>query len=152
MDYRHSQTSLTAILVAVGSVILLGVIVITGDVDQRQQLLTAAIMFLIVGVSAVFNRLTVVVAEGVVVASFGFGWPKRVMEVRDIVAVRRVRNQWYYGWGMRKVPGGWTYNVWGLDAVELELRSGSKFRIGTDEPADLLAAISLHASLRPDGA
>jgi hypothetical protein len=35
------------------------------------------------------------------------------------------------------------YNVWGLDAVELELQSGKKFRIGTDEPAELLAILSL---------
>lgn len=33
------------------------------------------------------------------------------------------------------------YNVAGYDAVELELRSGRVFRIGTDEPDALLAAI-----------
>jgi hypothetical protein len=35
------------------------------------------------------------------------------------------------------------YNVWGLDAVEVELSSGKVFRIGTNDPENLLAAISL---------
>ena len=30
-----------------------------------------------------------------------------------------VRNKWWHGWGVRWVPGGSMYNVWGLDAVEL---------------------------------
>jgi hypothetical protein len=52
-----------------------------------------------------------------------------------------VRNKWWYGWGIRLTPHGWLFNVGGLDAVELELASGRKFRIGTDEPQGLLNAI-----------
>jgi hypothetical protein len=33
------------------------------------------------------------------------------------------------------------YNVSGTDAVEIELRSGRRFRIGTDEPKVLAQAI-----------
>ena len=70
----------------------------------------------------------------------------------DIVDARRVRNSWWHGWGIRKVQRGWMYNIAGYDAVELELRSGKVFRIGTDEPGALLAAIegvSGPASLNP---
>jgi hypothetical protein len=67
----------------------------------------------------------------------------------EVVGFRVVRNKWYHGWGVRKIPGGWMYNVWGLDAVELELASGKKFRIGTDEPQDLAAALRAHLALRP---
>jgi hypothetical protein len=107
-------------------------------------------MALLIAATLLFNRLTVIVAAGVVEVRFGFGWPKRVMEVRDVVGARRVRNRWFYGWGMRKIANGWMYNVWGLDAVELDLASGSRFRIGTDDASDLLAAIQLHTSLRTD--
>jgi hypothetical protein len=41
------------------------------------------------------------------------------------------------------------FNVWGLDAVEIEQRNGKRFRIGTGEPADLVAALTMHTSLRP---
>jgi hypothetical protein len=66
-----------------------------------------------------------------------------LVRLGDITDIRQVRNKWYYGWGIRKIPGGWMYNVWGLDAVELELQSGKKFRIGTDEPTELLGILSL---------
>ena len=46
------------------------------------------------------------------------------------------------GWGIRKVVGGWMFNVAGLDAVELGLSKGGLFRIGTDEPDQLLEAIT----------
>ena len=43
---------------------------------------------------------------------------------------------------MRKIRNGWMYNVWGLDAVQLELQSGKSFRIGTDDPDGLVAALN----------
>jgi hypothetical protein len=45
-----------------------------------------------------------------------------------------VRNQWWNGLGIRKGAGFWLYNVAGLDAVELRLRSGEIRRLGTDDP------------------
>ena len=62
--------------------------------------------------------------------------------------MRAVRNKWIYGWGIRRLPGGWMYNVWGLDAIELDLVSGKRFRIGTDDPDGLLAAITAVVSPR----
>jgi hypothetical protein len=66
---------------------------------------------------------------------------RRTIALADIQSVRTVRNPWYYGWGLRLIPGGWMWNVSGLDAVELKLRSGKLFRIGTDEPELLRSAI-----------
>jgi len=96
---------------------------------------------LVIVTGAVVSRLTATVDERSVTAAFGWGWPARSLEVADIVAARRVRNSWWHGWGIRKVRRGWMYNIAGYDAVELELRSGKVFRIGTDEPGALLAAI-----------
>jgi hypothetical protein len=46
------------------------------------------------------------------------------------------------------MPGQyWVWNVSGLDAVELTLRSGRRFRIGTDEPEELAKAIAMNMSL-----
>jgi hypothetical protein len=39
------------------------------------------------------------------------------------------------------------YNVAGLDAVELVLASGKKFRIGTDQPDELRSAINLRLGI-----
>ena len=56
-------------------------------------------------------------------------------------SAEKVRNKWYYGFGIRLIPGGQMYNVAGLDAVELKLTNGRVFRVGTDESDKLLTAI-----------
>jgi len=38
-------------------------------------------------------------------------------------------------------PGYWVINVSGFEAVELRLQNGRRYRVGTDDPAGLLAAI-----------
>ena len=38
-------------------------------------------------------------------------------------------------------PSGWMFNVSGLDAVELELVNGKRFRIGTEDPSEVVEAI-----------
>lgn len=41
----------------------------------------------------------------------------------------------------RMTPHGWFYNVSGLSAVEIKLKTGIKYRIGTDVPQELEEAI-----------
>jgi len=55
--------------------------------------------------------------------------------------VRVVRNSWLQGFGIRMAPGFRLYNVSGLDAVDLQLKSGEIRRIGTDDPQGLLSAL-----------
>ena len=59
----------------------------------------------------------------------------------DIQSVAAVQNHWWNGFGIRKAPGFSFYNVSGLDAVELKLKSGATRRIGTDDPQGLAAAL-----------
>lgn len=151
MEYRHTQYGRLTFYVALFFVVVLGAIATQPD-SGRVVLVTGIASALILVIVALFSRLTVTVDRESVSANFGWRWPRHVVSLDDIVSFRRVRNRWWLGWGIRWVPHGWMYNVWGLDAVELTLRSGRVFRIGTDEPGDLLAALSLVTSLRPDGA
>ena len=93
---------------------------------------------------AVFGRLTVIARPEHLAIHFGWGWPRRTMAWTDATAVRVVRNRWWYGFGIRWFPGGTLWNVWGLDAVEFDLASGRAFRVGTDEPEQLLEAVDTH--------
>jgi hypothetical protein len=56
------------------------------------------------------------------------------MVTRDSTGFRQVRNKWYYGLGVRRLPEGWMYNVWGLDGVELGVVDSQTFRVA---PASL---------------
>ncbi len=141
MRYRHTQSSYGPWLVALAGILVLGAVYATTGQLSGANLAIVAILLLVAVVGLVFSRLTVIVDPVSIVAAFGVGWPRRRLALGDVVTARRVRNKWWYGWGLRKIPHGWMYNVWGLDAVELELRSGSVFRIGTDEPDALLGAL-----------
>jgi hypothetical protein len=100
----------------------------------------------VIGVVAIFMvlslfSLTTVVSDDAVRVWFGIGLISRRIALDRITSARPVGNNWIFGWGVRWIPGGWLWNVSGLDAVELSLVSGRRFRIGTDEPEELAAAI-----------
>ena len=90
---------------------------------------------------ALFGWLTVSVDERAIVLRFGIGVVCKRSAIAEVVRATRVRNPWWTGWGIRWLPGRTVYNVSGFDAVEVELADGRVYRIGTDEPAALLAAI-----------
>jgi hypothetical protein len=129
-------------LISVAGVVGLACGVVVSDELGRGVWLFQAAMLLVAAIGVVGARLTVVVDARAVTASFGWGWPTRTVDRAEIESAVRVRNSWWHGWGIRKVSRGWMYNNAGRDAVELSLRSGRVFRIGTDQPAELLAAIT----------
>jgi hypothetical protein len=150
VEYRHTQIGKTAIYVLIWGLLVVLLSAMVSD-DGGSAVVAVGIITLVISlVVYLFSRLTVAITVGVVSVSFGFGRPKRTFAIDDITGFRQVRNHWYLGWGIRKIRGGWMYNVWGLDAVELTLKSGKKFRIGTDEAPDLLAALMVHTGFSPD--
>jgi hypothetical protein len=96
------------------------------------------------GFMVVFGALTVGVSGESVRWRFGIFMkgPGGDVPIFDVVSAQRVRTSWWSGWGMRRIRGGNQYNVAGFEAVELELESGRKVRLGTDEPEALLAAVT----------
>jgi hypothetical protein len=102
----------------------------------------AAVLAVLLLALVLFGRLGVTVTDSEVTAAFTLGFPARRIALTDIRTFRTVRNPWFYGWGIRAIPGGWMFNVSGLDAVELVLVTGHRFRIGTDEPDALHSALA----------
>jgi hypothetical protein len=100
------------------------------------------IVFLILGLSLIlFATLTVEIDEDSLHLRFGPGLIRKKISLQDIESHRMEKNHWYYGWGIRRMPHGWLWNVSGLHAVELLLRDGRKFRVGTDDPEGLTQAL-----------
>lgn len=142
MEYQHSQRGWFVLPVLVFFALV--AMVVASD-DQSSAVAVVAIIVMMLAILALgiyLSRLDVTVADGQVVAAFGFGKPRRAIDLADVVEVRAVRNSWWNGWGVRKIRNGMMYNVWGFDAVQLELSSGKAFRIGTDDPDGLVAALT----------
>ena len=89
-----------------------------------------------------FNGLTVSVSQKSIIIKFGYGLIKKRIKREDVNHVKIVRNKAIYGWGIRLTPHGWLWNIHGLDAIELSLKNGKSFRIGTNQPKLLLDALS----------
>jgi hypothetical protein len=93
------------------------------------------------GAAVAFSSLTIEIEDGVLRSYFGPGLPARTVQIHEIESVQVVQNPWYASWGIRLLPQGWLYNVAGRQAVEVRLKSGKRFRLGTDEPDTLRRAI-----------
>jgi hypothetical protein len=88
-----------------------------------------------------FTTLTVQVDSNLVKLYFGIGVPRKALPLEVIRNLRVVRNSPLLGWGIHWFPSGWIYNVGGFEAVEIELKDGSRLRIGSDEADELAKAI-----------
>src|SRR3984957_15984536 len=140
MPYRHTQRG-TWIVVSC----LVFVVLDFAIAWRTGQWLPVAVLVLLIAVAILFSSLTVEVSDNELRWYFGPGlWTYR-LALGDIETVAVVRNHWWNGFGIRMRPGFRLYNVSGLDAVELRLRSSDVRRIGTDDPQGLAGALKARA-------
>ncbi len=139
MEVRYQRTQigyLVLTMIAVASLVL-GVTMALSDFSWTRFFTLIALVICI----PLFGTLSVAIVDHVLTIRFGVGLFRKTLLLDDVVAWREVENPWAYGWGIRLTPHGWLWNVSGYDAVELQLKNGSKFRIGTDEPQRLKNAV-----------
>jgi hypothetical protein len=140
--YHHTQPGILN-RVIIGAFILVFLVLATflGDGDPTAMWVMLMVCGIMVVTLALFHALTVEIRHGQLRIRFGIGLIRKTIPVKDIEQVEAVRNRWWYGWGIRLTPHGWLFNVSGLEAVQVNLRNGRSYRIGTDEPEKLRAAI-----------
>ena len=110
--------------------------------SEEPNVAVLSVAFVVLAILAVlFGTLTAVIRDDTLEIRFGPGPIRKRFSLRDIESCQAVRNHWYWGWGIRLTPHGWLYNVSGLDAVEIRMKTGKKYRIGTDVPRKLERAI-----------
>jgi hypothetical protein len=134
-DYAHTQVG-WLVGGTLAPVVVAGAAVLSGSVIAG-----AGILALAVAIGLLFGTLTVRVSGKELTLRFGVGLVRKRVDLGQVTACRAVRNPWYYGWGIRWIPGGVLYNVSGFSAVELALAGGRRLRVGTDEPEALLTAL-----------
>ena len=144
-QYKHTQIGYL-LLISYG-VAALFMVYLNVMVDFHPLAFAGLIIILIV--LRVFSRLTVTIDDQIIKVEFGLRVIRRVFPLNEIEVYRVVRNPWYYGWGIRLTPRGWLFNVSGLSAIELEMKNGKRYRIGTDEPENLAKALGKALHDRP---
>ena len=131
--YKHTQIGYLTIIVlgiALLCTALLMAIVGFNWIGFAVLVITAICLVL-------FATLKVVISDEVFEICFGPGVVRKKFSLKEIESCQVVKNPWYYGWGIRLTPHGWLYNVSGFYAVEIKMKDGKKYRIGTDVPKEL---------------
>ena len=147
-SYKHTQVGYLMLVVTLTILALFVWIHITAlgespSVDSGPNFLVSAVMVLILLILASFATLSVSVDKNYIRIKFGYGLFRKHFAVNEIASAKQAKNHWYYGWGIRLWfwPYMWIYNISGFDAVEVTMKNGRIYRIGTDEPMKLEMAI-----------
>ena len=141
MNYKHTQIG-WLMLISFGLLVTLCAVVPLSEPGQRELILCTALIVTAL-VLILVGTLTVEVDIIKVRLRFGIGLIRKGFLLEDIESCRTVKNKWWWGWGIKWMPNGWLFNVSGLDAVELKMKDGRYYRIGTDDPKRLAETIRL---------
>lgn len=151
MNYKHTQIGYLMLVITLAVLVLFAWVYIMAaaeppSVDSGSNFAVTAIMALILFILASFWSLQVIIDGKYLRIKFGYGIYQKKFSLNDVMSAKTVKNHWYYGWGIRGWlwPKMWIYNVSGFDAVEIKLKNGKTYRIGTDEPKKL-EQIILHS-------
>lgn len=143
-NYKHTQFSYLVLVVTLAVFVLFAWVHITASAEPESTdsgpnfaitFLMALILFTLVSIMS----LQVIIDESYLRIKFSFGIYQKKVSLNDIMSVKTVKNHWYYGWGIGRLlwPKMLIYNVSGFDAVEIKLKNGKTYRIGTNEPEKL---------------
>jgi hypothetical protein len=143
MRYYTNTQAGTVMLVISAAAFAFGI----WSISASGGILSLLILLLAAALAVLFSSMKVSVDSERISLTMGAGIVRKTVPLSQVVSAQTVRNPWYWGWGIRWYPGGWLYNVSGLDAVELELKGGRKLRIGSDEPEKLRSVIRENARI-----
>src|SRR3990167_10195907 len=142
--YKHTQIGYLMLVVTSGVFVFFAWLYITASaeppsVDSGTNFAFTAIMVLILFILVSFTTLTTSIDENCLRIKFGYGIFRKKFLLSEIVSAKQVKNHWYYGWGIRLWlwPKVWIYNVSGFDAIEIIMKNGKVYRIGTNVSKEL---------------
>jgi len=139
MTYTHTQKSLLDSILLLAFAVLLGAACwLAADPVAFYTLVGVAGVMLLA--AACFGSLTIEDAgDGLQVRYGPLPLFRKRIAYSAIRSARPGRSSIVDGWGIHWVPGrGWTWNLWGLNCVELDV-GGKMLRIGSDDAENLAA-------------
>lgn len=104
------------------------------------------VVAILCGLALLFLTLTVAVDAENITVWFGPGFFKKELPAIDVESCRTVKHR-FWPWGFWGWPGkGWFFSVAGTHSVEIKMRNGVRYVIGTNRPEDLEKAV--HEAMR----
>ncbi|HET9915120.1 MAG TPA: hypothetical protein VFQ13_24730 [Anaerolineales bacterium] len=137
-QYTHTQIGYLLIIVFSVAILLISYLMFAKADFNPVAIFVLGFLILCL---AAFAALTVEVDDQALDLKFGIGVIRKRFLLKEVEAYRAVKNPWYYGWGIHVIPNGWIFNVSGWEAVELQMKNGRKYRVGTDDAEGLANAV-----------
>ncbi len=135
--YEHTQVGYLIIVAMAAAMVLIGIILANAGINW----IAIGVLVVMAVALALFPSLTVVIWEEELEVRFGPGLIRKRFKLNEIHSCQAVRIPWYHGWGIRLTSNGMLFRVSGFQAVEINLRTGKRYLIGTDVPQELEEAI-----------
>lgn len=138
MSYTHTQRAPLHYLLLL-PVAILAIVASQEDLDFFERIGIGAVAGVLLLLEFSFQTLTVEDLGNRLRVRFGM-LPvfQKSITYGSITKVKPARSWLIDGWGIHYVPGrGWTWNLWGLDCVEITDSKGRVLRVGTDDPQGL---------------
>ncbi len=136
--YEHTQVGYLIIVAMAAVMVLIGVVLANAGINW----IAIGALVVIAVALVLFCSLTVVIWEDELEMRLGPGLIRKRFKLNDIESCQVAKIPWYYGWGIRLSPRGILFRVSGFYTVEIKLRAGKKYLIGTDVPQELEEAIT----------
>ena len=142
--YRHTQLGTLNIVFGILGILVV-IFVYPGTLTEKALIISGVALVVLL-----FISLTVVITPTELLVYFGIGIIRKKIELSEIAYCTPSKINIFYGWGIKRIPGGWMYNVSGLKVVDLKFKNGKKFYIGTDEPEKVCEIIHQLTGANPD--
>ena len=137
-QYKHTQIGYL-FLTVYGAVLL---IIISLFIFTDYSLLTMIGLIIMLIALGIFASMTVKISAQKMKIQLGLGVIRKEFPRKEIETYRVVTHPWHYGWGIRYTPRGWIFRVSGNSGIELQMKSGKLYQVGTDEPQKLGEALN----------
>jgi hypothetical protein len=144
IKYEHTQIGYLMIFFLLAVIMFKICLHLVDPMDSFFNVASMSAIMVVLFILVSFSTLNVIIDEDYVRIKFGYGIFQKKFLLKEITSVKSVKNRWYYGWGIRTslYPCMKIYNVSGFDAVEITMKNGKIYRIGTDKPRELELVIS----------
>ena len=115
----------------------------TGFDDLAPVIILGFVILTILFCLLTFYKITITIDDTYLSFRLGIGLISRKFRMADIKTCQPVKNNPFYGIGIRLISHGWLYNVSGLKAIELTFKNrNSVVRIGTDKPDEIASIVN----------
>jgi hypothetical protein len=139
--YEHRQIGWITAIGILGSIVLVCSL-LAWSAQSLSEISAAIVVVVLLGALVTFSSLTVRVSDRALAWWFGIPAIGRRVALGDIESVVAIKTSIFEGWGIHLTWHGWVWNVSGFNAVQITLRSGTRFAVGTPEPQAVIDAVA----------